>query len=134
MNPVSAWLRFRRVGAPLSLLDAAAMSLRRVLTPEVVEAIETSHRKKLAVDPKEICAHAMAGGRPGAVVVAFGLSEDRQLGIPVKELYGIDLMGRDPVKFVEAYAQAKAENRAPTSRDFLKEFLASSPRDRSGRV
>ncbi|QQL43942.1 flotillin-like protein FloA [Sulfuriroseicoccus oceanibius] len=94
------WLRARIAGAPVSMLNLVAMTLRKVPPSLIVDARITAAKAGLSRTTDELEAHFLSGGDVNSVVLALIAADKAGLGLTFDRACAIDLAVKGTAKTV----------------------------------
>jgi uncharacterized protein YqfA (UPF0365 family) len=106
--PVNLWITAFFSGVRLKLLrDLVGMRLRKVPPASIVKPLITAHKAGISVDPGELEAHFLAGGRVQQVVNALISADKANIDLTFARATAIDLAGRDVFEAVQVSVNPK---------------------------
>ncbi len=105
--PVRLWIEANFARARVRIFDLIAMRLRKVPPALIVRPLIAARQADLAMTPRQLEAHYLAGGNPSKVVKAMIMADRARLPLEFKHACAIDLAGRDVLEAVAMSVKPK---------------------------
>ncbi|MDD2279758.1 MAG: flotillin-like protein FloA [Bacteroidales bacterium] len=113
--PVGIWFQALVSNVRISLIQLIFMRWRKVPPREIVDALITGTKAGLILNPNELEAHFLAGGRVRKVVNALVSAQKANIPLDFKMATAIDLAGRDVLEAVQMSVNPKVINTPPVT-------------------
>lgn len=101
------WLRARLSGVRITFANLIGMSLRKVSSNTIVQALIMSTKAGIPITVDELEAHYLAGGNVTRVVSALIAANKANIDLSFKKATAIDLAGRDVLDAVKTSVNPK---------------------------
>ncbi len=113
--PIGLWFSAMVSGVRISLLQLILMRWRKVTPSTIVSAMIEGTKAGLSLNPNELEAHYLAGGRVANVVHALVSAQKANISLDFKMATAIDLAGRDVFEAVQMSVNPKVINTPPVT-------------------
>lgn len=113
--PVGLWFQAILSDVRISLLQLVFMRWRKVPPSVIVNAMINSKKAGIQLNPDELEAHFLAGGRVQAVVNAIISADKANIVLDFKSATAIDLAGRDVFEAVQMSVNPKVITTPPVA-------------------
>lgn len=113
--PIGLWFSALVSGVKISLLQLVLMRFRKVPPSVIVRAMIEGTKAGLSLNPNELEAHFLAGGRVSQVVHALVSAEKANIALSFKMATAIDLAGRDVFEAVQMSVNPKVLDTPPVA-------------------
>jgi uncharacterized protein YqfA (UPF0365 family) len=113
--PIGLWFQALVSDARISLIQLIFMRWRKVPPREIVDALITGTKAGLDLNPNQLEAHFLAGGRVRKVVNALVSAQKANIPLDFKMATAIDLAGRDVFEAVQMSVNPKVINTPPVT-------------------
>ena len=113
--PLGLWFQALVSNVRMSLIQLIVMRWRKVPPREIVDAMITGTKAGLELNPNQLEAHYLAGGRVRKVVNALVSAQKANIPLDFKMATAIDLAGRDVFEAVQMSVNPKVINTPPVT-------------------
>lgn len=113
--PVGLWFQAVLSDVKVPLIQLVFMRWRKVPPSVIVNALINSKKAGLILNPDELEAHYLAGGRVQAVVNALISADKANIPLDFKSATAIDLAGRDVLEAVQMSVNPKVITTPPVA-------------------
>ena len=113
--PLGLWFQALVSNVRMSLIQLIVMRWRKVPPREIVDAMITGTKAGLELNPNQLEAHYLAGGRVRKVVNALVSAQKANIPLDFKMATAIDLAGRDVFEAVQMSDNPKVINTPPVT-------------------
>lgn len=113
--PLGLWFQALVSNVRMSLVQLIVMRWRKVPPREIVDAMITGTKAGLELNPNQLEAHYLAGGRVRKVVNALVSAQKANIPLDFKMATAIDLAGRDVFEAVQMSVNPKVINTPPVT-------------------
>lgn len=113
--PLGLWFQALVSNVRMSLIQLIVMRWRKVPPREIVDAMIAGTKAGLELNPNQLEAHYLAGGRVRKVVNALVSAQKANIPLDFKMATAIDLAGRDVFEAVQMSVNPKVINTPPVT-------------------